>query len=141
MTGGPSPLQHASGLMRAARWILDEAGEAVSAAHLQTALDALAGVEPVEPDEALLRQAAIAADPVIVRAISSALAVICTVMERQGETSVKEIADILGFYAVVTDEMASDEGLVLGYWASVLRDAAQVRNSRDIELQGKSSET
>jgi hypothetical protein len=117
--------------MRVARSILDEAGEAVSAAHLQTAMDTLAGVEPTEPDEELLRQAAVAADPTIVRAMGGALAVICTVMERHGGTSVEEIAKLLGFYAVVTDETASAEGLILGYWAGVLREAVQARSGKD----------
>lgn len=134
MTGSPSPQQRAAGLMRVARSILDEGGEAVSAAHLQTALDALAGVEPVEPDERLLRQAAVAADPAIVRAIGGALAVISAVIERHGETSMEEVANILGIYAAVTGETASDEGLILAYWAATLRDAVQSR--RDYDQRG-----
>jgi len=130
MTGGPSPQQRAAGLIRVARSILDEAGETVSAAHLQAGLDALAGVEPAEPDEATLRQAAVAADPSIVRAMGGALTVIATLMERQGDTTVKEIGEILGLYANITDETASDEGLILAYWAGTLRDAAEGRRAK-----------
>lgn len=131
MTGGASSQQRAAGLMRVARSILDDAGETVSAAHLQAALDALVGVKPVEPDEALLRQAAVAAEPSIVRAMGGALTVIATLMERRGDTTVEEISDVLGIYATITGETAGDEGLILAFWAATLRDAAQGERGRD----------
>lgn len=131
MTGGVSSQQRAAGLMRVALAILDEVEGGISAAaHLQTALDMLADVEPVEPDEGLLRQAALAADPAIVRAMGGALAIIGTLMERKGPISVGEISDMLGIYGAITAEAASDEGLILSYWAATLRDVAQGRNGR-----------
>lgn len=137
MTKGASLQQGAAGLMRVALSMLDEAGEAMASAHLQAALDALAGVEPVEPDEGMLRQAAVAADPTLVRAMGGALAVIGTLMERPGSTSVQEISDMLGIYGAITAETANDEGLILSYWAATLRDVAQGRNGKQTEEQAR----
>ncbi len=128
---GPVPLQQrAAGLMRVALSLLDEAGDKVTAAHLQTALDLLAGVETVEPDDALLRQAAVAADPSIVRAIGGALAVLGGVLEGKGIASMEEISNLLGIYAVITGETTPDEGLILAFWAGTLREAAQHRDDK-----------
>lgn len=115
----------AAGLMRVALSLLDEAGEATAAAHLQAALDALAGAEPVEPDDDLMRQAAVAADPSMVRAMGGALAVIGSLLEGKGVASMEEISNLLGIYAVITGETAPDEGLMIAYWAGTLREAAQ----------------
>lgn len=130
MTDAPSPLARAAGLMRVALSILDEAGEASPAAYLQQALDALGGVEPAAPDSELLRQAAVAADPTMVRAIGGMLAVLCTVLGREKIASVEEISGILGVYAATTAESSGAEGLILGYWAAMLRDVGQALGDR-----------
>lgn len=139
MTEGVSFRQRAAGLMRVALPMLDEAGEATAAAHLQTALDSLAEGDPAEPDDEAMRMASVAANPMIVRAIGGALVVLSSLMERQGAVSAEEFSRILGTYAVVTDETAKDEGLILGYWAGMLRDFAQSLNDRraDQSMQGR----
>lgn len=139
MTEGLSFRQQAAGLMRVALPMLDEAGEATAAAHLQTALDILAEANPAEPDDEVMRTAAVAAHPAIVRAIGGALVVLSSLMERQGTVSAEEFSRILGTYAVVTDETARDEGLILGYWAGILRDFAQSLSDRrtDQSMQGR----
>lgn len=131
MTGTASHQAQAAGLMRAALAILDEAGEATPAALLQQALDALADGESGAPDSGLLQQAAIAADPTMVRAIGGALAVICTILGREKISSVEEISGILGVYAAKTAEQASAEGLILGYWAAMLRDVSEALGNAD----------
>lgn len=59
------------------------------------------------------------------RAIGRVLTVFATLMARKGIVSLEEIADFLGIYAVVAAETAPDEGLMLGCWAGILREAAQ----------------
>lgn len=131
MTGTASHQARAAGLMRVALAILDEAGAATPAALLQQALDALTDGESVVPDSALLQQAAIAADPTMVRAVGGALAVICTLLGREKISSVEEISSILGVYAAKTAEQASAEGLILGYWAAMLRDVGEALGQED----------
>lgn len=65
------------------------------------------------------------ADPALVRAMGGALAVFATLMARKGIAPLDEIANLIGIYAVVTGETAPDEGLILGCWGGMLRDAAQ----------------
>src|SRR3546814_3132320 len=67
----------------------------------------------------------ITADPALVRAIGGALTVFATLMARKGIESLEETANLLGIYAVLTDEIAPDEALILGCWAGMLRDAAE----------------
>lgn len=109
--------------------ILDTAGEATAAAHLQMASDTLARATPVEPDERVLSHRG-DGDPSIVRAMGGALAIIAALMERRGPTSVAEISDMLATYAAVTAETASDEGLIPAYWAATLRDASQAQDGK-----------
>ncbi|MGD9866148.1 MAG: hypothetical protein AB7S99_23350 [Pseudodonghicola sp.] len=125
MTGDASLQERATGLMRVALSMLDEAGELTAAAHLQAALDALPGPLRAAPNDELSRDMPVAADPVTVRAMGGALAVLGTLMGRKGIASVEEISGVLGIYAVTTAETSRDEGLILGYWAAVLRDVAQ----------------
>ena len=68
----------------------------------------------------------IAAGNALVRAIGSALAVFATLMQRGGTVPLDEMARMLGIYSVVTSETSPQEGLLLGCWAAILRDAAQV---------------
>src|SRR3546814_2416530 len=63
--------------------------------------------------------------PIFVRAIGGALTVFATLMARKGIESLEETANLLGIYAVLTDEIAPDEALILGCWAGMLRDAAE----------------
>src|SRR3546814_4229856 len=60
----------------------------------------------------------IAADPALGRAIGGALTVFATLMARKGIESLEETANLLGIYAVLTDEIAPDEALILGCWTS-----------------------
>src|SRR3546814_3290284 len=53
------------------------------------------------------------------------LTVFATLMARKGIESLEETANLLGIYAVLTDEIAPDEALILGCWAGMLRDAAE----------------
>src|SRR3546814_1899677 len=56
--------------------------------------------------------------PALVRAIGGALTVFATLMARKGIESLEETANLLGIYAVLTDEIAPDEALILGCWTS-----------------------
>jgi hypothetical protein len=120
-------------LMREAIVLLDEAREGVAAAHLQAALDAAERVSPMtsgdELDDTtdLSDRAPPAADPALVRAIGGALAVIATLIARRGDTSLEEIANLLGIYAVVTDETSAEEGQFIGCWGAMLRDFAEAQ--------------
>lgn len=78
----------------------------------------------------------IAADPALVRAIGSALTVFATLMARKGIEPLEETANLLGIYAVLTDEIAPDEALILGCWAGMLRDAAQGISSESTNKGG-----
>jgi hypothetical protein len=117
--------ERATGLMRVALSLLDEAGELAAAAHLQAALDAVRGTARTASEGELHRDAAVIADRATVRAMGGALAVLGALMGRKGIASVEEISGVLGVYAVTTAETSPDEGLILGYWAALLRDAAQ----------------
>ncbi len=125
MKDEPTLQQRAAGLMRIALSMLDEAGEATAAAQVQAAIDSLGQVDPAEPDEGLLAKAAALSDPTLIRAMGGALSVLGVLMARRGEIRVDELANILGIYAVTTAESARNEGLILGYWAGMLRDVAQ----------------
>ena len=72
MTGDASLQERATGLMRVALSMLDEAGELTAAAHLQAALDALPGPLRAAPNDELPRDMPVAADPVTVRAMGGA---------------------------------------------------------------------
>src|SRR3546814_17607642 len=67
----------------------------------------------------------ITADPALVRAIGGALTVFATLMARKGIESLEETANLLGIYAVLTDEIEPDEALILGCWAGMMRDEAE----------------
>lgn len=123
--------QRAIALMREAIALLDEAGEAHAAVHLQAAIDAAEPKAPLKPGEelpdenlAVSAPASFRSDPALVRAMGGALALIATVMTRQGGVSLDEVADLLGMYAGVTNETSADEGLILACWVAMLRDVA-----------------
>lgn len=139
MRGAASPGQRAIELMREAIILLDKAGEGLSAIHLQAAIDATGrgrstgsegetmgangGAAPIEQLEA---------DPALVRAIGGALAVMATIMARQGSATVGEVARLLGIYAVVTKEASPQEGLIIACWSAILGDAAEALAGGDI---------
>lgn len=117
-------------LMRETLALLDAAGEQDAALHQRRAHDALARVAPVRRDDDAPAEAPdppeLDSDPALVRAIGNAFAVFATLMQRGGPVPLDEMARILGIYAVVTSESSPQEGLLLGCWAAILRDAAQV---------------
>lgn len=110
--------------------LLDEAGERDAAAHQQAAHDALARIAPLRSgDEGQGERPELPeldADPALVRAIGSAFALFATLMHRGGPVPLDEMARMLGIYAVISSETSPQEGLILGCWGAILRDAAQV---------------
>src|SRR3546814_12788042 len=66
----------------------------------------------------------ITADPALVRAIGGALTVFATLMARKGIESLEEPANLLGTYAVLTDELEPDEARTPGFLAGMLRARA-----------------
>lgn len=127
---GPASLRRPIALMREAISMLDQAGEDRAAVHLQMAIDVAERVPPMKrgdelpEDEIDTSPPQFRADPALVRAVGGALAVLATLMGRQGGASIGEVADLLGIYAAVTDETSPKEGLLIAYWAGMLRDAA-----------------
>jgi hypothetical protein len=73
----------------------------------------------------------------LVRAMGGALTVLATLMARAGIAPLEETADLFGIYAVLTDEIDPDEGLILGFWASMLRDAADGMHGEATDQEGR----
>lgn len=127
--------RRAIALMREAIAMLDEAKEDRAANHLQAAIDTAERVPPMKPGDVLPDESIdradptpqLAADPTLVRAIGGALALFATLIARQGDTSVDEIARLLGIYAIATDETSGDEGLIIACWGAILRDFAEAQ--------------
>lgn len=126
--------RRAIALMREAIAMLDEAREDHAAVHLQAAIDAAERNPPLKPGEeipdensAFPAPTPIRADPALVRAMGGALAVIATVMTRQGAVSLDEVANLLGIYAAATHETSADEGLIIACWGAILRDVADAQ--------------
>lgn len=131
MNRAVSMRQRAASLMRLALSMLDEAGDKTTAtAHLQMALDRLAEGSASEPGHALSRGAQTVANPELVRAFSGAMAVLGCLLEGKSIATVEEVSDLLGLYAVVTNEISPDEGMILACWAGILRDVAQRQGGR-----------
>ncbi|WP_454887830.1 hypothetical protein [Sphingomonas oryzagri] len=65
------------------------------------------------------------ADSPLVRALGGALTLFATILARKERVPLTEVADHLAIYAVVTGEAATDEGMILGCWAGMMRDAAE----------------
>lgn len=121
-------------LMREAIALLDEAGEKFSALHLQAAIDAAERILPMRPGDLLPddRPDAPAAesltvDPAFVRAIGGALALVATLLARQGSVSVREFSNLLGIYALAVKEKSADEGLIIACWVAIIRDIAEAQ--------------
>ncbi len=125
--------RRALALMCEALALLDAAGEKDAALHQRRAHDALARVAPMKRDDDAPAQAPdlpeLDSDPALVRAIGNAFAVFATLMQRGGPVPLDEMARMLGIYAVVTSESSPQEGLLLGCWAAILRDAAHVEGN------------
>lgn len=120
-------------LMRDALTLLDEAGESSAARNLQMALDMAERVPIMKPGDELPEDdppvsPEMAAEPALVRAIGGALAVIATLMARKDIASVKEVAQLLGIYAVATTETSPDEGTIIACWGAILREVAGVQD-------------
>lgn len=124
-------------LMRETLALLDEAGEMTAAAHLQMAHDIASRISPMQPGDELPdrpdlcggeEMANLVANPALVKAIGGALAVLASLMAREGIASVREIAQQVGLYGVATAETAPDEGLILGCWGAMLREVARAQD-------------
>ncbi|WP_157084639.1 hypothetical protein [Sphingomonas pituitosa] len=126
--------RRALALMREAIAMLDEAGEDRAAIHLQAAIDTAERKAPLKPGEEIADETSavpprtdLPADPALVRAMGGALAVIASVMARQGDVSLDEIANLLGIYAAATHETSANEGLIIACWGAILRDVAEAQ--------------
>ena len=64
----------------------------------------------------------------LVRAMGGALSIFATLLARKGLIETDEVANILGMYAVTTGEVDQEEGLILGSWAAMLRDLADLQD-------------
>lgn len=135
MKDSASLRRRAVALMREAIAMLDEAREQVAAVHLQMAIDVVERIPPMKPGDELPDERfgpstsapQLAADPALVRAIGGALAVFATLLARRGGSSVDEVADLLGIYALATQETSADEGLIIACWGAILRDVAEAQ--------------
>jgi hypothetical protein len=74
------------------------------------------------------------ADKSLMRAMGGAFAVIGTLMDRAGIARIDEFADALAIYATVSAETDNDQGVILGYWASILQEVAVCRRPSDTAL-------
>ncbi len=59
-----------------------------------------------------------------IQARGELVATIASLLQGVGVQSVAEFSDLLGLFAVVVAEDCPDEGQILAYWASVVRDQA-----------------
>lgn len=120
-------------LMREALALLDEAKEDLAGCHLQAAIDTAERIAPANAghsslDERLNRtDTPPPADPVLIRAMGGALALLGTVIGKGEATSLSELSRLLGIYAAATHETSPDEGLVLACWGAMLRDVADAQ--------------
>lgn len=134
MNDPASSRRPAIALMREAISMLDEAGDSIAAVHLQMAIDvAERGTATGEGDELPDDDAdtpGLRADPALVRAIGGALAVMATLLARQGGPPLDEVANLLGIYATVTKETSAEEALLIACWGAMLRDAAEAQRER-----------
>ena len=64
-------------------------------------------------------------DAPLVRAMGGALSMFATLLARQGIVEASEVANLLGIYAVATNEVDNEEGMILGCWAAMIRDVAE----------------
>lgn len=133
MRDSTSMRRQAIALMREALALFDEAGETLVAARLQAAIDTAERGSPIHYGRASLddqlnhMDTPPPADPVLIRAIGGALALLGTVIARQEATPLSEIANLLSIYATATHETSPDEGLVLAGWSAMLRDVANAQ--------------
>ena len=124
----PTPeVGRAIALMAEALELLGGAGEHdTAAAHLQLAHDLVKGVQPGLIDDALAGAGLddLRMDRAAVRAVGGTLTVLASLLGRAGVVPMREFADILAIYATITSENDRPQGLLIGCWASVLREAA-----------------
>jgi len=119
----PTSQSRAASLIRQALAILDESGESTAAAYLQHALDILPEGPRDDVGAAKLR-----CHIPLIRAMGGALALVATLIARGGDVPLDEFSRLLGIYAVATSESDNDEGMVLAYWAGMVRDVAEARS-------------
>ena len=93
----------------------------------------LSAVRPAEPGAscASLKSAndgapadCAAADIAVIRAQGKAVAMLAAVLASANVTPMKEFGDLLAVFAVTVSETDPEEGQILAYWASIVRDGA-----------------
>ncbi|MBB4087541.1 hypothetical protein [Sphingomonas carotinifaciens] len=103
--------------------VLADAGVMPAATHLNAALACIGAV----PDAQSGRDAdcpTIGPDPILVRAIGGALAVVGTVLARDDLLPLAELGSLLGQFASVTEHHDPAVGLILANWSGMILDAA-----------------
>ncbi len=114
-------------LMAEALELLDECGEDIAAGHLQFAHDIAArtaGKRDSSGPPCADVAPGLAMDRAAVRALGGAFAVIASALARAKIIPMRELADLLAIYATATAETDEPQGLLIGCWAGILRDAA-----------------
>lgn len=64
-------------------------------------------------------------DLAAIQAQGELVATIADMLQGAGVQSTTEFSNLLGLFAVVVSEDCPDEGQILAYWASVVRDHAE----------------
>lgn len=114
-------------LMAEALALLDECGEDIAAGHLQFAHDIAArggGKRDGSSQDEASETPGLAMDRAAVRALGGTFAVIASALARANIIPMRELADLLAIYATATAETDERQGLLIGCWAGILRDAA-----------------
>jgi hypothetical protein len=60
-----------------------------------------------------------------VRAMGHFAALLLTLLDREKSVDIKEFANLLSVFACITDEADRPGGLILAYWAGMLKEAAE----------------
>src|SRR3546814_18032172 len=64
-------------------------------------------------------------DAPLVRAMGGALSMFATLLARQGIVEAREVANLMGIYAVAKSEYDNEEGQILECWAAMIIDGAE----------------
>lgn len=111
-------------LMREAMSRLSPVNHAQALIHLERAIDTAERPPSLNSEPADGSDEELPGDQSLARAVGGALAVIGTLLNKSGTVPIGEFADALGYYAVVSAEHDSREGIYLGCWAAMLRELA-----------------
>lgn len=113
--------------MREAMRHLSSTDHAQALLHLERAIDTAERPPSSDPDALDASEDEPPFDRSLARAIGGALAVIGTLLNKTGSVPIREFADALGVYSVVSAEHDRREGIYLGAWAAMLRELADER--------------